>query len=237
MAEGRLQGRIALVTGASRGIGRAVAKRFAEEGAHLILTARTQGALEELDDEILELSGQSATLVPMDLTDFDAIDKIGAAVFDRFKRLDVLVGNAALLTPLSPMAQIKPRDWDQVMALNVTANFRLLRSFDPLLRMSDAGRAIFVTAAAAGNNTPFWGAYAVSKAALESMVKTYAAENAKTAICANLFDPGPTRTGLRAVAFPGEKPESLKAPEDVCEQILNLALPSCQLNGDVVRQP
>ena len=145
MNEGRLQGRIALVTGASRGIGRAVAKAFAEEGAHLILTARTQGALEELDDEILDISGQNATLVPMDLGDFDAIDHMGAAVFDRFKRLDVLVGNAALLTPLSPMAQVKPKDWDQVLTLNLTANFRLLRSFDPLLRMSDAGRAIFVS--------------------------------------------------------------------------------------------
>ncbi len=235
--EGRLGGRIALITGASRGIGRALAVRFASEGAHVIAVSRTQGALEELDDEIQALTGESATLVPADLTDFDVIDRMGASIFERFGRLDVLVGNAGLLTRLTPMAQIPPREWEAAIATNLSANYRLLRSFDPLLKMSDAGRAIFVTAAAAGNNTPFWGAYAVSKAALESMVKTYAAENAKTAICANLFDPGPTRTGLRAVAFPGEKPESLKAPEDVCEQILNLALPSCQLNGDVVRQP
>ena len=235
--EGRLGGRIALITGASRGIGRALAVRFASEGAHVIAVSRTQGALEELDDEIQALTGESATLVPADLTDFDVIDRMGASIFERFGRLDVLVGNAGLLTRLTPMAQIPPREWEAAIATNLSANYRLLRSFDPLLKMSDAGRAIFVTAAAAGNNTPFWGSYAVSKAALESMVKTYAAENAKTAICANLFDPGPTRTGLRAVAFPGEKPESLKAPEDVCEQILNLALPSCQLNGDVVRQP
>ncbi len=235
MAEGRLQGRIALVTGASRGIGRAVAKRFAEEGAHLILTARTQGALEELDDEILNLSGQSATLVPMDLTDFDAIDKMGAAVFDRFKRLDVLVGNAALLTPLSPMAQVKPRDWDQVMALNVTANFRLLRSFDPLLRMSDAGRAIFVSSTVTQGVWPYWGVYGVSKAALETMVKTYASENMKTQVKANIINPGPTRTTMRPIAYPGEDPESVKPPEEVTEQFVRLAEASCDLNGEIVQ--
>ncbi|NQU57662.1 MAG: SDR family NAD(P)-dependent oxidoreductase [Rhodospirillales bacterium] len=235
MAEGRLQGRIALVTGASRGIGRAVAKAFAEQGAHLILTARTQGALEELDDEILEISGENATLVPMDLGDFDAIDQMGAAVFDRFKRLDILVGNAALLTPLSPMAQVKPKDWDQVMALNVTANFRLLRSFDPLLRMSDAGRAIFVSSTVTQGVWPYWGAYGVSKAALESMVKTYASENLKTSVKANIINPGPTRTAMRPVAYPGENPESVKPPEEVTEQFVRLAEASCELNGEVVQ--
>ncbi|MBC8269163.1 MAG: SDR family NAD(P)-dependent oxidoreductase [Rhodospirillaceae bacterium] len=235
MAEGRLQGRIALVTGASRGIGRAVAKAFAKEGAHLILTARTQGALEELDDEILDISGQNATLVPMDLGDFDAIDHMGAAVFDRFKRLDVLVGNAALLTPLTPMAQVKPKDWDRVMTLNLTANFRLLRSFDPLLRMSDAGRAIFVSSTVTQGVWPYWGAYSVSKAGLETMVKTYASENEKTKVKANIINPGPTRTTMRPVAYPGEDPETVKPPEDVTEAFLKLAEASCELNGEIVQ--
>jgi len=235
MTEGRLSGRLALITGASRGIGRALAIRFASEGAHVIAISRTQGALEELDDEILALTGENATLVPADLTDFDVLDRMGASIFERFGRLDVLVGNAALLTRLTPMAQIPPKEWDTSIATNLTANWRLLRSFDPLLRMSDAGRAIFITAAAAASHTPYWGAYAVSKAALETMVKIYAAENTKTKVCANLFDPGPTRTGLRAVAYPGEKPESLKAPEDVTEQVLTLALASCQLNGELIK--
>jgi len=235
MNEERLKGRIALITGASRGIGRATAVRFAREGAHVIAVSRTQGALEELDDEIYDMTGEHATLVPSDLTDFDLINRMGASIFERFGRLDILVGNAGLLTPLSPMAQVPPRDWEASIAINLTANWRLLHSFDPLLRMSDAGRAIFVTAAAAGQHTPYWGAYAVSKAGLESMVKTYAAENTKTAVCANLFDPGPTRTRLRTIAYPGENPESLKPPEDVTEQIVELALPSCHLNGELIR--
>jgi len=235
MTAGRLQGRIALVTGASRGIGRAVAKAFAAQGAHLILTARTQGALEELDDEIFEMSGQNATLVPMDLTDFEAIDQMGAAVFDRFKRLDILVGNAALLTPLSPMVQIKPKDWDQVMALNVTANYRLLRSFDPLLRMSEAGRAIFVSSTVTQGVWPYWGAYGVSKAALETMIKTYASENMKTQVKANIINPGPTRTTMRPIAYPGEDPQNVKPPEDVTEQFIRLAETSCGLNGEIIQ--
>lgn len=235
MAEGRLQGRIALITGASRGIGRAVALRFAKEGAHLILTARTQGALEELDDEIVDLTGENATLVPVDLMDFDTIDQMGAAVFDRFKRLDILVGNAGLLTSLTPMAQVKPKDWDRVMALNVTANYRLLRSFDPLLRASDAGRAIFVSSTVTQGIWPFWGAYSVSKAALESMVKTYAAEVEKTDIKANILNPGPTRTTMRHVAYPGEDPQTVKPPEEVAEFFVQLAESSCLLNGEIVQ--
>lgn len=235
MSQGRLHGRIALVTGASRGIGRAVALRFAQEGAHLILSARTQGALEELDDEIVDISGDNATLVPVDLTDFTSIDQMGAAVFDRFKRLDVLVGNAALLTPLSPMAQINPKDWERVMALNVTANYRLLRSFDPLLKMSDAGRAIFVSSTVTQGVWPYWGAYGVSKAALETMVRTYASENMKTAINANIINPGPTRTSMRTIAYPGEDPESIKPPEDVAEHFVKLAEPSCTLNGEIIQ--
>ncbi len=235
MTEGRLKGRIALVTGASRGIGRAIAIRFANEGAHVIAVSRTQGALEELDDEIQGITGEKATLVPADLTDFDLIDRMGASIFERFGKLDVLVGNAGLLTRLTPLAQTPPKEWEASIATNLTANYRLLRSFDPLLKQFDAGRAIFITSAAAAKNLPYWGAYSVSKAGLESMVTTYAGENAKTNICANLFDPGPTRTVMRTIAFPGEKPESLKPPEDVADKIVDLALPSCLKNGELIR--
>jgi NAD(P)-dependent dehydrogenase (short-subunit alcohol dehydrogenase family) len=235
MSEGRLQGRIALITGASRGIGRAIAKAFAKEGAHLILTARSQSALEELDDEILDISDQNATLAPMDLGDFDAIDKMGAAVFDRFKRIDVLVGNAAILTPLSPMAQVQVKDWDQVLSINLTANFRLLRSFDPLLRMSEAGRVIFVSSTITQGVWPYWGAYSVSKAGLETMVKTYASENEKTNVRVNIINPGPTRTSMRPVAYPGEDPKTVKPPEDVTETFIKLAEASCDLNGKIIQ--
>ena len=232
---GKLAGRIALVTGASRGIGRAVAKRFAEEGAHLILVARTTGGLEEVDDEIKALSGgKNATLVPLDLTDFDAIDRMGASLYERFGRLDVLVGNAGILGKLMPMHQIDPKVWDQTMAINLTANWRLLRSMDPLLRMSDAGRAIFVSSTVGHDARAFWSAYAVSKAALEMMVKVYAAENEKTSIRANLINPGATRTVMRAEAYPGEKPEDVKPPEDVADLFLDLALPGCTQNGQLI---
>jgi NAD(P)-dependent dehydrogenase (short-subunit alcohol dehydrogenase family) len=229
---GRLAGRIALITGASRGIGRAVALRFAAEGADLILAARTQGALEEVDDEIRQL-GRQATLVPADLTDYPVIDRMGAAVYERWGRLDVLVGNAGLLGVLSPVGHIGPEIWDQVMAVNLTANWRLIRDFDPLLRASDAGRAIFVTSGVSGGRA-YWGAYAVSKAALETMVRTYAAEVAKTSIRANLINPGATRTRMRAQAFPGENPDTVKAPEDITELFVQLAEPACALNGQVI---
>ena len=235
MTKGRLQGRVALITGASRGIGRAVALRFAQEGAQLILCARTQGALEELDDKILELTGDNVTLAPLDLCDFDAIDHMAAAVFERFKRLDVLVGNAGLLTPLKPMPQVKPEEWDQVININLTANYRLLRSFDPLIRTSEAGRAIFVSSTVTQGTWPFWGAYAVSKAGLETMVKTYASENKKSNIKANILNPGPTRTTMRPIAYPGEDPESIKLPEDVTESFLQLAEESCSLNGEIIQ--
>jgi NAD(P)-dependent dehydrogenase (short-subunit alcohol dehydrogenase family) len=235
MAEGRLRGRVALITGASRGIGRAVALLFAREGAHLILCARTQGALEELDDKILELTGDNATLVPLDLCNFDAIDHMAAAVFERFKRLDVLVGNAGLLTSLTPMSQVKPKDWDEVININLTANYRLLRSFDPLIRASDAGRVIFVSSTVTQGTWPFWGAYAVSKAGLETMVKIYASENKNNNIKANILNPGPTRTTMRPIAYPGEDPENIKPPEDVTEYFLQLAEASCDLNGEIVQ--
>ncbi len=225
---------MALVTGASRGIGRAVALRFAEEGARLILTARTQGALEEVDDEVRKL-GDGATLVAEDLTDFDTIDRMGATVFERFGRLDALVGNAGQLGVLGPIGHTDPETWDQVMAVNVTANWRLIRGFDPLLRASQSGRAIFVTSAIAQAPRAYWGAYAVSKAALETMVLTYAAEVAKTRVRVNLIDPGATRTAMRARAFPGEDPMTLKTPESLAGLFVELADAACTRHGEVVR--
>ncbi len=230
--EKRLSGRIALVTGASRGIGRAVAKRFAEEGAHVIINARTQGALEELDDEIQAIGGQ-ATLVPGDLTDFDMIDQMGRAVFERWKKLDILVGNAGVLGTLSPIPHINPKTWDQVMAVNVTVNYRLIRSFDPLLRASDAGRTIFVSSGVASKPRAYWGVYAVSKAALETMARIYAEEVKSSNLRVNIINPGATRTGMRAEAMPGEDPEILKTPESITGLFVDLAAPSCQKHGEI----
>ena len=229
---GRLSGRIALVTGASRGIGRAVALRFAEEGAHLILTARTVGGLEEVDDLVRERGG-NATLVPMDLTEMDEIDRLGAAIHQRFGRLDVLVANAAMLGVLSPVGHIEPLVWDETIRLNLTSNYRIIRSLDPLLRLSEAGRAIFVTSGAARGKA-FWGAYAATKAGLDSLVKCYAKEIENTNIRVNLLSPGATRTGMRAAAFPGENPESLKVPESIAGLFLELAETACDRHGEIV---
>ena len=229
----RLDGRIALVTGASRGIGRAVALRFAEEGAHVIAVARTQGGLEDLDDDIRAI-GSEATLVPLDLTDHDAIDRVGAAIFERWGKLDILVGNAGRLGQLGPITHIPPKEWDLVMDVNLTSNWRLLRSMDPLLRQSDAGRAIFVTSTVGGEPRAYWNAYAVSKAALEHMVRIYAAEMTKTAVKANLINPGATRTKMRALAMPGENPETVKPPEAVTGLFVDLAEATCARNGELV---
>ncbi|WP_193171416.1 SDR family NAD(P)-dependent oxidoreductase [Nisaea nitritireducens] len=230
---GILDGRIAVITGASRGIGAAVAKAFAREGAHVVLVARTVGALEELDDEI-QAAGGSASLVPMDLMDYPAIDRLGAALHERYGKIDILVANGGILGNLTPMHHYDPKLWEQVIATNLTANQRLIRSLDPLLRQSDAGRAIFVTADAAHGDKPFWGAYAVSKAALEAMVRSYAAENTKSNIKANLLNPGATRTKLRVNAYPGEDQASVKPPEDLVPLFLELASPECKRNGDLV---
>ncbi|HVY99508.1 MAG TPA: SDR family NAD(P)-dependent oxidoreductase [Dongiaceae bacterium] len=232
---GRLAGRIALVTGASRGIGRAVAKRFAREGAELVLIARTVGALEELDDEIRGINGRTSLLVPLDLREFDAIDRLGAALYARFGRLDVLVGNAGDLGTLTPIGHIEPKEWQRVLDLNLTANWRLIRSLDPLLRLSEAGRAIFVSSGAARRARAFWGTYAISKAALEMLVATYAEEIKQTKVRANLIDPGRTRTGMRAQAYPGEDPMTLPAPDEIAEKFVPLALAECELNGQVVK--
>lgn len=231
---GLLDGRIAVVTGASRGIGAAVARRFAAEGAQLLLIARTVGALEELDDAIRAAGGRQPVLIPHDLRDFDGLDRLGASVNERYGRLDILVGNAGILGPLTPVGHIKPDIWQEVMDVNVTANYRLIRSLDPLLRRSDAGRAVFVTSGAAAAATAYWGPYAVSKAALDVLVKTYAAEIAKTAVRANLLSPGPISTAMRAAAFPGEDPATLRPPEAVTDLFVELASPACTRNGEVV---
>ncbi len=235
-SDGQLADRIALVTGASRGIGAAVARRYAKEGAHVILVATTQGALEEVHDQITEAGGK-ATLRPLDLTQFDQIDQMGAAIFERFGRLDILVGNAAVLGTTGPLAHAQAADWERTMAVNLTANWRLLRSMDPLLRMSDAGRAIFVTSAVGQRVQPYFGAYSISKAGLDMMVRIYAAENANTRIRANILDPKRTRTRMRAEAFPGEDPMTVKTPDALSDFFVELALPSCQLNGEIVAGP
>lgn len=228
---GRLVGRIALVTGASRGIGAAVARLFAREGAHVIATGRTQGGLEDLDDAIRAEGLEPATLLTLDLTDYDAVDRMGRAIYDRFGRLDILVGNAGILGPLTPVSHIDPGEWDKVMAINLTANFRLIRSVEPLLRLSPAGRAIFVTSGATDGRHAYWGAYAASKGGLEVLAGTWAAELANTSIRVNLINPGGTRTRMRAEAFPGENPADLPTPDEVAPAFLPLAEESCSLHG------
>ncbi len=222
--------RIALVTGASRGIGRAIALELARNGDHVVALARTQGALEELDDEIRTL-GAEATLVPCDVTDFDALDRLGAALFQRWGKLDVFVGNAGVLGPLSPLAHVDVKDWNRVMAVNVTANWRLIRSLDPLLRTSGAGRVVFVTSSAAYKAQPYWGPYAVSKAALEAMARTYAAETRDTGVTVMIANPGRMRTRMRAQAMPGENPATVPAPEDFARKCLPLLGPEWAESG------
>jgi NAD(P)-dependent dehydrogenase (short-subunit alcohol dehydrogenase family) len=233
---GRLLGRLALVTGASRGIGAAVARHFAAEGADLVLVARTVGGLEEVDDAV-RAAGRRATLVPLDLTDLEAIDRLGHAIAERHGRLDVLVGNAGELGPLTPAPQIAPRDWDRVIAVNLTANWRLIRRMDPLLRRSQAGRAIFVTAEVARAPRPYWGAYAASKAGLEALVRSYAAELANSTVRVNLVDPGRVRTALRARAYPGEDRAALPTPADVTEIFVDLAEAASTRNGERIALP
>jgi len=236
VAKGRLAGRVALITGASRGIGAAVAKRFAAEGAKLVLTARTVGGLEEVDDAIRAAGGETSLLVPLDIREFDAIDQLGAALYERFGKLDILVGNAGVLGPITPVGHIEPKHWQDVLDVNLTANWRLIRSVDPLLRQSDAGRAIFVTGKEAQAPRPYWSAYAMSKAALEVLVRSYAQEvHNVTPIRANLIDPGATRTKLRQSAFPGENPEAHPLPEKIAEAFLRLASPDFTESGLLIQ--
>jgi len=228
----KLAGRVAVVTGASRGIGRAAALGLAREGAHVVAVARTVGGLEELDDEI-KAAGGSATLVPFDLTDYPAIDRLGAAIHQRWGKLDILFSNAGVLGAITPVAHIEPKLFERVLAVNVTANYRLIRSLDVLLRASDAGRALFVTSSVAQAAPPFWGVYALSKAALETMVRTYAAEIRTSKATANLLSPGRLRTRMRAEAMPGEDPMTLQPPEAIVPDIVRMLSPGYTENGVV----
>ena len=223
-------GRIALVTGASRGLGYATALGLARGGAHVVAVARTVGGLEELDDAV-RAAGSSATLVPLDMRDFAGLYRLAAALDERHGRLDVLVGNAATATALSPLDHIDPKIWDDMMVLNVTANWHLIRAMDALLKRSDAGRAVFVTSRAATLARAYWAPYSVSKAALNVLVQTYAAETTSTAVRVNLFDPGATRTRMRAQVMPGEDPMTLPTPESVAEEIFALCLPAFAETG------
>lgn len=236
---GRLEGRIALVTGASRGIGRAVAERYAREGAHVIAVARTTGALEELDDAIRSLGHEDgATLVPVDLRETEKIDMIAASLHQRFGRLDVLTSVAGELGMLSPIAHMDPKVWDRTLALDTSVNFRLLRAFDGLLRQSEAGRAVFTTCERGSAPKAYWGLHAASKAGLEALVKCYADELGKTNVKANLVDPGPTSTRLRRLAFPGENEDAQPAPDapEITDLYVELAEASCERNGDVLHR-
>ena len=224
-------GKIALVTGASRGLGAAIALQLAKHGAHVLLLARSKKRLEKLDDEIRAGGGQ-ATLILADLRKSSDLDALGPAIAERFGRLDILVGNAAILGPLMPVAHYPPDLWDDIFQTNTHANYRLLRSLDPLLRLSDSGRALFLTSSVATVPRAFWGAYAASKAALISLVGTYAAETAQTNIRANCIDPGRMRTEMRASAFPGEDPDILPAPEDVAEKLMQLLSPGHNGTGE-----
>jgi NAD(P)-dependent dehydrogenase (short-subunit alcohol dehydrogenase family) len=227
-----LDGKVVLVTGASRGIGYAAGLEAARRGAHVIAVARTVGGLEELDDAIQAMGG-SSTLVPLDLRDGDAIDRLGAAIFERWGHLDGLVANAGQLGVLSPVAHIKPDDFDKVLAVNVTANYRLLRSVDLLLRQSAAGRAVFVSSSSARSARPFWGLYAASKAALDALVKSYSGEVAQTNVRANVFYPGAVRTAMRAKAMPGENPDTLPQPSDIAPKLVDLLSPALNEQGRV----
>jgi NAD(P)-dependent dehydrogenase (short-subunit alcohol dehydrogenase family) len=222
-----------LITGASRGLGAALAERFAAEGASLVLVARTAGALEEVDDRVRAAGGR-AILVPLDLAEGQAVDQLGGALAERFGRLDVLVGCAAELGSLSPLGHLKPQTFERVMTINAAANCRLIRSLDPLLRASTAGRAIFVTCAQARADKPYWGGYAASKAALEALVMAYAAETRRTALRVNLIDPGIMRTRLRASAYPGEDAAKLPDPRAVTEAFVALAETACTDHGQLI---
>lgn len=223
MSDLPLSDRIALVTGASRGIGRAAALALAAAGAHIVAVARTSGALEALDDEIRELTGQPATLVPMDIGEGDGLDQLGLAIHQRFGRLDILVHAAAILGPMTPVAHIEPKHWDRIVSVNLTASYRLIRSMEPLLRAAERPRAIFLTSGRAIRPKAFWGPYGVTKAGLEHMVRTWADELEQTNVRAVLLDPSVMRTRMRAEAMPGEDPQSLPDPSEIGPLIVELA--------------
>jgi NAD(P)-dependent dehydrogenase (short-subunit alcohol dehydrogenase family) len=225
--------RIALVTGASRGIGAAVARELARQGLHVVITARTQGGLEAVDDAI-RADGGTATLLPLDIADGAALDSLGPSLFSRFGRLDVLVSNAGVLGKLTPVPHIMPKDWDEVLAVNVSAAWRLIRSCGPLLLAGPAGRAVFVTSGIARKPTADWGPYGSTKAALEHLVLTWAEETRKTKLRVNLFSPGVVRTRMRAEAMPGEDPSSLATPEDVAPKLARLCRTEEMRHAEIV---
>jgi NAD(P)-dependent dehydrogenase (short-subunit alcohol dehydrogenase family) len=232
-----LAGRIALVTGASRGIGYASALALAEAGAHVIAAARTQGGLEELDDEILAATGEHATLTPFDLVDGGAIDRLGGALFERFGRIDLLVHAAAMLGTLTPVSHMEPREWAKVVSVNLTAPYRMIRSYEPLLRASDAGRAIFFTTNVATTPRAFWGAYGATKAGLETLVRAWADEIENTPVRVAVVNPGKMRTRMRAEAYPGEDPETLPEPAEIAPLMVELARPDRQPPKETVSFP
>ncbi len=220
-----LSGKVVLVTGASRGIGYQAALEAGRRGAHVIALARTVGGLEELDDEI-RAAGSETTLVPLDLRDGDGIDRLGAAIYERWGRLDGLIGNAGVLGTITPLSHLDVKDFEQAFAVNVTANYRLIRAMDALLRQAEAGRAVFVSSSAAEAARPYWGLYAATKAALETLVKSYAAEAALSRVTANVFRPGAVRTAMRAKAMPGENPDLLPHPREIAPRLVDMAAPA-----------
>lgn len=232
-----LKGRIALVTGASRGIGFFTALELAKAGAHVIACARTVGGLEELDDAIKAVGG-TATLVPFDLADMNAIDALGASINDRWGKLDILVANAGMLGVISPIGHIEAKVFEKVMTINVTATWRLIRSVEPLLVKSDQGRALILSSAAAHKCRPFWGVYSVSKAAVEALARTWAGETQRLPLRIVSIDPGATRTAMRAQAVPGEDPSTVPHPSEVAARLLPLCGPDLTETGKlfVVRE-
>ena len=236
MTDKPLARKTALITGASRGIGAAVAKELARQGAHVILIARTIGGLEAVDDEIKAFGG-TATLMPLDLFKLDDLDALGPTLHQHFPKLDILIGNAAMLGTLAPIGHVKPDEFQRVMDLNVTANYRLIRTLDPMLKASDAGRVVFVSSGVTKDFKAYWGEYAVSKAALEALAKVYANECANTNVKVNILDPGRVRTAMRAQAYPGEDPQSRPHPDDIAPYFLKLVADDCILNGEIVTIP
>jgi NAD(P)-dependent dehydrogenase (short-subunit alcohol dehydrogenase family) len=231
-----LEGKTALITGASRGIGASAAKLLAREGAHVILIARTVGGLEAVDDEIKEFGGKT-TLMPLDLFKLNDLDALGPTLYQHFFKLDIFIGNAAMLGTLAPLGHLKPDEWQKVMDLNVTANFRLIRTLDPLLKAAPNGRAVFVTSGVTQDLKAYWGGYAVSKTALEALAKIYASECANTNVKVNILDPGRVRTAMRAQAYPGEDPQKRPHPDDIAPYFLKLVGDDCDMNGETIAVP
>ena len=228
-----LDGKLVLVTGATRGIGRAVAIGAAAAGAELIITGRTTGALEEVDDAIRG-AGSTATIVELDMKDYAAMPRLASVIHERWGRLDGFVANAAVLAPLTPVTHLTPENWDESIAVNLTGQWHMIRALDPLLRAAPAGRAILVSSGAAVGSRPFWGPYAATKAALEAVGRSWAGESEQTGLRINMLNPGGTATGMRASAFPGEDPASLPSPEDIVPAFLELLSDECNYHGALV---